>query len=178
MQPTPFAITADFSQDEADGVSGRSTVRTAALDALFSGVKLTFDETLANLALLQRDDGELLDGIVKTHTLSSDVLALISGSAFTVRGGWVTATAYAVGDIVLQSSIVYVCMEAHTSGTFATDLAASKWGAITVTVTATGVTFSPTSTLAATNVQAAIAELDSEIRPSQSILNRELFNGL
>jgi len=37
---------------------------------------------------------------------------------------------------------------------------------------------STTATLSATTVQAAIEELDIEIRPSQSILNRELFNGL
>lgn len=43
------------------------------------------------------------------------------------RGAWVTATAYAVGDIVQQSGSSYRCKIAHTSGTFATDLAAGKW---------------------------------------------------
>ena len=42
---------------------------------------------------------------------------------------WVTATAYAVGDYVLHSSVNYTCLTAHTSGTFATDLAAGKWTA-------------------------------------------------
>lgn len=40
---------------------------------------------------------------------------------------WVTATAYIVGDIVLQDNECYECITAHTSGTFATDLAATKW---------------------------------------------------
>jgi len=40
---------------------------------------------------------------------------------------WVTATAYAVGDRVLMNDKNYRCLVAHTSGTFATDLAASKW---------------------------------------------------
>lgn len=40
---------------------------------------------------------------------------------------WVTSTAYVVGDYVLQSNTIYYCLIAHTSGTFATDLAASKW---------------------------------------------------
>lgn len=40
---------------------------------------------------------------------------------------WVTATAYVGGDVVLQGSNCYVCATAHTSGTFATDLAANKW---------------------------------------------------
>jgi len=39
---------------------------------------------------------------------------------------WVTATAYIVGDVVSNSNITYTCKLAHTSGTFATDLA-TKW---------------------------------------------------
>jgi hypothetical protein len=41
---------------------------------------------------------------------------------------WLTATAYVVGDVRTVSSLeCYRCIVAHTSGTFATDLAASKW---------------------------------------------------
>lgn len=42
---------------------------------------------------------------------------------------WVTATAYVVGDVAMITSTgnCYRCLVAHTSGTFATDLAASKW---------------------------------------------------
>ena len=41
---------------------------------------------------------------------------------------WITATAYVVGDVRTVSSLeCYRCLVAHTSGTFATDLAASKW---------------------------------------------------
>lgn len=43
------------------------------------------------------------------------------------EGPWLTATAYAVGDAVSQGGSSYICLEAHTSGTFSTDLAASKW---------------------------------------------------
>lgn len=43
------------------------------------------------------------------------------------QGAWVTATAYAVGDEVQESGNLYICEIAHTSGTFATDLAALKW---------------------------------------------------
>lgn len=44
---------------------------------------------------------------------------------------WVTSTAYAVGDLASNSGTKYYCTEAHTSGTFATDLAAGKWYALT-----------------------------------------------
>lgn len=43
------------------------------------------------------------------------------------QGAWVTATAYGVDDLVEESGSTYICIEAHTSGTFATDLAADKW---------------------------------------------------
>ncbi|MBU2051423.1 MAG: hypothetical protein KKH61_20940 [Gammaproteobacteria bacterium] len=53
-----------------------------------------------------------------------DALKLMSPAA-----EWVTATAYAVGDFVYITStaLTYKCATAHTSGTFATDLAAVKW---------------------------------------------------
>lgn len=178
MQPVSFTITVDFSDEEANGVSGRSTVRTAALDGLFTAIKATLDQILTNLALIQRDDGALLDGTVEIHTLSSEVLALLSSTAWTVRGSWVTATDYAKGDIVVQGGIVYVCMEAHTSNVFATDLAAVKWGQVTANGTAATTSFAPTSKLSAVTVQAAIQELDDELRPSIAILNREIYNGL
>ena len=46
---------------------------------------------------------------------------------------WVTTTAYAVGDLVSHSGTNYYCTTAHTSGTFATDLAGGKWYALPAT---------------------------------------------
>ena len=55
---------------------------------------------------------------------------------------WVTSTAYVIGDTVVLNAgataaaaptnlaITYICITAHTSGTFATDLAAAKWLAV------------------------------------------------
>ena len=40
---------------------------------------------------------------------------------------WLTATSYTLGAYVTQGGFTYKCLEAHTSGTFATDLAADKW---------------------------------------------------
>ena len=45
----------------------------------------------------------------------------------TSADAWITSTAYVKGDYVEESSTIYYCLEAHTSGTFATDLAANKW---------------------------------------------------
>lgn len=43
------------------------------------------------------------------------------------RSAWVTATSYAKNDLVKTAGNVYICLVAHTSGTFATDLTALKW---------------------------------------------------
>ncbi|MET4721905.1 hypothetical protein ABIF63_006011 [Bradyrhizobium japonicum] len=51
-------------------------------------------------------------------------------AAWTPPAAWVTATAYTAGppaSVVVQGGETYVCLVAHTSGTFATDLAAAKW---------------------------------------------------
>lgn len=43
------------------------------------------------------------------------------------KGAWSTAIAYVVDDIVQRGGSTYICLVAHTSDTFSTDLAASKW---------------------------------------------------
>src|SRR6056297_291394 len=43
------------------------------------------------------------------------------------QGPWVTSTAYETGDLVRESGTAYICIEAHTSGTFSTDLTNNKW---------------------------------------------------
>jgi hypothetical protein len=165
-QPVPYVITRDFSDDEAGGVAGRSTVSTPGLDGEFSNI-------LANLAILQRDDTKLNDGMVELHTLSSAVRALFATASSTPRGDWVTATAYSIGDLVSQGTGTYICAQAHTSGVFATDLAADKWLELfnTASYVASGVAFTPTGTIAASTVQAAIAEAAAEALQKASNLS-------
>lgn len=114
MQPTPYTPTTDFSQQEAANASGRSTVNTAALDAELANIEQTLDETLANLELVQRDDGKLADLTVQIHTISPEVLNLMGG--FRLTGLWAAATAYAEKDIATNGDYTYVCHTAHTSG--------------------------------------------------------------
>jgi hypothetical protein len=61
------------------------------------------------------------NGIART-TVTGAIAAI---STLNPRGDWVTATAYAVKDVVRVSGTWYICLQAHTSGaTFAGDLAA------------------------------------------------------
>ena len=84
-----------------------------------------------------------LNGTALAHSVVYDVFAQYSSTtAFSLvfskwnssgagtsqrYSTWATSTAYKVGDRVLNSTTYYVCVTAHTSGTFATDLSAGKW---------------------------------------------------
>jgi len=120
-QPTPFDRQTSFalftSENPGEPHSG------VDLDAEFNAVKLTSDETLANLALIQRDDGTLAAGSVGLDQLDASISLGVRS-----RGVWVTATAYVADtDTVFHTTKIYLCETDHTSGIFATDLAAGKW---------------------------------------------------
>lgn len=125
-QPTPYLQTTDFSNDEGNNVGGRSTVRTAMLDAELAAIALTIGQIRTNLSILQRDDTKVRDGFIELYNLSATARAALQLD-FNPRGAWATATAYAVDDLVEQDNVSYLCLVAHTSGTFATDYTAAKW---------------------------------------------------
>jgi len=64
-----------------------------------------------------------VDGKIKTGTVPTGTSRVQKQAGST----WATSTAYIVNDVVINSSTTYICLVAHTSGTFATDLAANKW---------------------------------------------------
>lgn len=49
------------------------------------------------------------------------------GNGFIWKGAWLTATSYAMNNLVSESGNTYICLSSHTSGVFATDLATGKW---------------------------------------------------
>lgn len=55
---------------------------------------------------------------------------------FKYRGAWTTATVYNRNDLSIQAGVLYFCAIPHTSGVFATDLAAGKWVALITLTTA------------------------------------------
>lgn len=166
-----------FQQEEQGLVAGRSTVRTAALDAELDAAALSISQIRENLNVIQRDDTHLRDAVVELHTLASDVLSLIASGAFNVRGDWVTATAYALGDIVQQGGFGYLCSTAHTSGVFATDLATPVWIPLTVG-SASLVYFSPSGIISSTNVQAAIEEVAVDLAAGSFLYLHQNFGGI
>lgn len=136
-QPTPYDRQHNFTDFSATFPSLQQP--GAQLDAEFNAIEETLDDTLANLALIQKDDTTLRNGIVGLDQFSEQVLAFIaSAGGWNVRGAWATSTGYAVGDLVVRSGVTYLVMVAHTSGTFSTDLASGKltefFGATSTTV--------------------------------------------
>lgn len=125
MQPTPYTPQADYSLDIIPGNVGN------ALDIDFNDIALSVGEICTNLALIQKDDGGLSNGIVTPFTLSVETIAMLGD--WTIRGAWVTATLYSPLDLVSNGGINYLCLIQHVSGTFATDLAAGKWMAMSKT---------------------------------------------
>lgn len=92
------------------------------LDVELANIATTTDQIRTNLALIQRDDGDLANGVVTRDSLADDILMGVNTPA-----PWVTATDYSVRDSTIVLGVWYWCTEAHTSGVFATDLATGYW---------------------------------------------------
>lgn len=161
-QPTPYSRLYNFTQYATANPS--APYQPAYTDAELNAIATTLRETLINISLIQRDDGALKNGVVTQDSLSATLAALFATAGSTIRGDWVTATVYALKDVATQGGVTYICAIEHTSGTFATDLAADKWVALNsgTTIAAANVTSTPSGDVIATNVDAAIAELASE----------------
>lgn len=125
-QPTPYVRKYDFEGHSTDYPT--TPQPGVQIEAELDAVKVTTDETLANLALIQRDDGKLANRSVHLNALTSETLVLLELDAWNIRGAWVTATAYALDDLVTINDATYIAIVAHTSAAaFITDLAAGKW---------------------------------------------------
>jgi hypothetical protein len=120
-QPSPFNRSFSFSNFQASNPS--LPIPGSQVDLELNNVKATTDQLCANLALLQRDDGAPKNGSVTFDTLSPSLQTAGIAPALP----WIASTAYAMSVSVTHGSAFYRCLVAHTSGVFATDLAAGKW---------------------------------------------------
>ena len=117
-----------------------SLTNSSAINALsenWDAIEEAFDNTLsldgstpnAMGADLDLNGNALLNvGTIDVENLTLDGQTITDLAAVPEwRGSWLTATSYAKRDMVKTAGNVYICLEAHTSGTFATDLTAVKW---------------------------------------------------
>lgn len=118
--PTIYTLNYDFTAFQSDNPS--TPLPADKFEIEFNNIALTTGEIINNLNLLQRSDGSLRDGIVKTENLDTELtIGLRSPTA------WVNDQNYIVNDTVIEENRLYRCLEAHESGVFVTDLANNKW---------------------------------------------------
>lgn len=123
-QPPPYTRGYSFSDWTA---SNPSTPQPGVpLDGEFDDLATTMSALLENLALIQRDDGALANGIVGPDALSTElVLGLRTVS------DWAPATGFMVNDAAWSGNILYRSLETHTSAAaFATDYDAGRWALV------------------------------------------------
>lgn len=110
---------------------------TSALNTNFENIRDQFDNTLsldgstpnAMNADFDLNSQDLLNGryVYSQRLYINGVRVTAPTATPTWQGEWATTTSYAVDALARNDGNVYICIEAHTSGTFSTDLAANKW---------------------------------------------------
>lgn len=128
VDPTDYSVTINDVDAGTGYITTLSTETTGSLEIyrlldIIQAVQwptgTDFDENLIEIAfdkivmILQQQQVVVDDGATTTNW----------------KGDWVTTTVYAAKDIVkdLGTNNLYFCIVPHTSGTFATDLAAGYW---------------------------------------------------
>jgi hypothetical protein len=124
--PTNYSVSYSFTGFQA--VEPAAPPPGGALDSQFYAIQASIASVTLALADIRRADGFAANASVKPESLHASTTALL-GTGFNPRGAWLTATAYAKGDLVQGTlhGATYVATEAHTSGVFLTDVAAVKW---------------------------------------------------
>lgn len=107
------------------------------LNSNFTALRDAFDNTLSldgsTPNAMQADLDLNGNALLNVGSIDADNLTL-NGQTVTElssvpewRGAWVTARSYAKNDLVKQAGSAYICLVAHTSGTFSTDLTMLLW---------------------------------------------------
>lgn len=107
-QPTPYNRQFNFRNQQAQ--TPTDPLPAAEVDKELNAVKVTLDQTLVNLAKVQRDDGALKNRIVTQDSLS-DSLSI----GFTYHGSWESGRNYLLSDGVSVGSTFYKALSSHLS---------------------------------------------------------------
>lgn len=182
-QPTPYARL--YNLTAYAGNNPAAPYNASQHDAEFNAIATTLSETLENLAIIQRDDGNLRFAIVTPDALNTATLNLMGD--WEPKGPWLPDQVYAKKDMVTVSSTSYVCAVAHTSGTWAIDLAAGYWQPVnqgesidftTVQFTATDRVLGRSSPGAGSGEEIVCTAAGRGMISSQSVADMRTFLGL
>ena len=136
---TTWLAVRTYTTDKDANIVDNGTQATVSALYRVTGLNLSASGTPNPRGVL-RCSNAAVDGLVKitavadsTHATCTVLNALLLSTTGTTA--WVTTHGYVVGDRVSHAGLYYICQVAHTSGTFATDLAAFKWLAQAVATT-------------------------------------------
>lgn len=119
-QPTAYYPSYSFTLFQASHPS--TPLPAASLDSELFDIAVSITEIVNNLALIQRDDGALANNSVGADQLKSEIVIGVNPATV-----WLTSTSYVPNDSVYQGNNIYICLVAHTSTVFATDLGNAYW---------------------------------------------------
>lgn len=131
-QPTPYVLAYDFVGWQISNAS--RPLPANKLETEFQSIEDVFDQVLANLALIQRDDGQLKNKSVGYDQLADELTAGVREPVV-----WTAGATFLARDTVFIGSKLYRAVAGHVSASlFATDLAAGKWEELTDLATGAG----------------------------------------
>ena len=109
---------------QLDDNAGHSLKLSSALEG-----STGFDTTPSKASTISLNKADRSNNLISFDS-NGDIIATQELGSW--RGNWVTGTAYVERDLVkdAEAGAVYLCLVGHDSGTFATDLSASKWESI------------------------------------------------
>lgn len=113
-------------------VSGFPSVAT--LNANFEAIEAALENTVSRDGTTPNHLTADLD--MNGHRILNELAQ--EGQGFIWKDSWTTSTEYVLNNLIKYNGDVYICTEAHTSGTWATDLAAGKWTLLVEKPTAVG----------------------------------------
>jgi hypothetical protein len=121
--PQPPEYNRQYSFTSFQAINPSRPLPAAQHELEYNAIKQTLDAILANLALIQRDDGELANASVGIDQLAASIIAGLDPPEL-----WATETNYSTVSTVYWEGVFYRSLETHTSGDdFDVDLAAGKW---------------------------------------------------
>jgi hypothetical protein len=118
----PNAPEIQTSYTSVEQALGDGTLPGQELDTDLASIRASITAVIEFLKTSLRSDGRLANGSVSSDTLAS---SLIIG--FDPPQVWATGTSYTTSSTVFEGFGFYLCVQAHTSGTFASDLASGRW---------------------------------------------------
>jgi hypothetical protein len=121
--PYPIIYAVAYSYSGFQQSQGNNAFPGTQIDADLLGLTANISSLSTFMKNVMRSDGALNNGIVTYDSLSPS----LQTAGLAPATAWAPGVAYPTNASVINGSSLYRALAAHTSGVFATDLAAAKW---------------------------------------------------